>query len=189
MKNDEEERSSQNSLEKTTTSSFNDDTYIQEVKNPFFPNIKANTGGKILTNSMPGRKTVYLPSKKIDESKKNHLKFFFFGKSKKNEVEKVENIKNDNIDNNNINSNNDNNDIINNNKIFATKKLNKKLVKKNTINYSPADEFQKTSLEKNNLIEEFTLETNFGITLKPLEEQWKYQKILLDYNILDFTSK
>ena len=34
-----------------------------------------------------------------------------------------------------------------------------------------------------------TNETNFGITLNSLEEQWLYQKILLDYNILDFTSK
>ena len=33
------------------------------------------------------------------------------------------------------------------------------------------------------------IDSNFGITLKPLEEQWNYQKILLDYNILDFTSK
>ena len=185
MKNDEEERSSQNSNGKTATSSFNDDTYIHEVKNPFFPNIKTNSGGKILTNSKPGRKTVYLPTKKVEEDKKKTLNFIFFGKSKKNENEKVENIKNNIIDNNNI----DDKNIINNNKIFATKKISKKYVKKNTINYSPADEFQKTSLEKNNLINEFTMETNFGITLKPLEEQWKYQKILLDYNILDFTSK
>ena len=79
----------------------------------------------------------------------------------------------------------------NNNKIYETKKLkNRKLTKKNTINFiSPANEFQKTTLEKNILIEDNNLESNFGISLKPLEEQWKYQKILLDYNILDFTSK
>jgi hypothetical protein len=77
-----------------------------------------------------------------------------------------------------------------NNKINETKKVkNKKLIKTNTINFiSPANEFQKTTLEKNNLIED-SMDNNFGITLKPLNEQWKYQKILLDYNILDFTSK
>ena len=85
MKNDEEERSSQNSNGKTATSSFNDDTYIHEVKNPFFPNIKTNSGAKISSNSKPGRNTVYIPIKKIEEGNKNH-KFLFFGKSKKNEI-------------------------------------------------------------------------------------------------------
>lgn len=79
----------------------------------------------------------------------------------------------------------------NKNKVKDIKKIkNKKLMKTNTINYfSPANEFQKTTLEKNNLIEDNIIETNLGFSLKPLEEQWKYQKILLDYNILDFTSK
>ena len=86
--------------------------------------------------------------------------------------------------------NNDNSNMDNNNKSDINRSKKKKLSKKNTINYfSPANEFQKTTLEKNNLIESNNMRNSFGISLKPLEEQWNYQKILLDYNILDFTSK
>ena len=85
---------------------------------------------------------------------------------------------------------NDNSNIDNNKTSDIKRSKNKKLSKKNTVNYfSPANEFQKTTLEKNNLIEGNNMGNNFGISLKPLEEQWHYQKILLDYNILDFTSK
>ena len=183
MKKNEEDIISQNSTEKTSTSSYNDDTYFQEVNNPFFPKIRPRVAGNSLSNSSkPGSKTVYISSSKIKEAKnKKGHKFLFFGKSK------------DNGKNNSINDDDDNFRIENdyNNKIFETKKLkNKRLTKKNTINFiSPANEFQKTTLEKNILIEDNNLESNFGISLKPLEEQWKYQKILLDYNILDFTSK
>ena len=181
MKINEEDFTSQNSTEKTSTSSYNDDTYFQEVNNPFFPKIRPRLGGNSLLNTnRPGSNTVYIPPSKVNEenSKKGH-KFFFFGKSK-------DKGKNNSINDDNIRIENDNN-----NKIYETKKLkNKKLTKKNTINFiSPANEFQKTTLEKNILIEDNNLDSNFGISLKPLEEQWKYQKILLDYNILDFTSK
>jgi hypothetical protein len=176
MKNNEEDIFSQNSSQKTETSSFNDDTYFQEVNNPLFPKMRPRIGGKTQTNNkLPGRNTVYVPASKVNENNKNsHSKFLFFGKGKSK-------VSNDNNDNNNIT----------NKKMYDTKKLkNKKLSKTNTINYfSPANEFQKTTLEKNNLIEDNNSEINFGISLKPLEEQWKFQKILLDYNILDFTSK
>ena len=181
MKINEEDITSQNSTEKTSTSSYNDDTYFQEVNNPFFPKIRPRVAGSPLSNnSQTGSNTVYIPSSKIKEDKKKGHKFFFFGKSK-------DKGKNNSInDDDNIRNENDNN-----NKIYETKKLkNRKLTKKNTFNFiSPANEFQKTTLEKNILIEDNNLESNFGISLKPLEEQWKYQKILLDYNILDFTSK
>ena len=77
-----------------------------------------------------------------------------------------------------------------NDKALNTKKLksDKRLNKQNTINFSsPANEFLKTTLEQQNFMD--SNEANFGITLNSLDEHWKYQKILLDYNILDFTSK
>jgi hypothetical protein len=56
------------------------------------------------------------------------------------------------------------------------------------INYtSTANEFQGTKFVQQNFIG--THEANLGITLNSLEEHWAYQNILLDYNILDFTSK
>jgi len=58
----------------------------------------------------------------------------------------------------------------------------------NINNYtSNANEFQGTKLEHQNFTG--THEANLGITLNSLEEHWAYQNILLDYNILDFTSK
>ena len=183
MESNEEDISSQFSSEKTNTSSFNDDTFTQEVNNPLFPKIRPRAVVSSLSNSVnPGHSTMYIPSSKINEiniKKKKFGKFKFFGKSKKN------NSTDQKKDDNNINNENYES------KAFETKKLknNKKLSKKNTINYSSlANEFQKTMFDQKNFISD-TNETNFGITLNSLEEQWLYQKILLDYNILDFTSK
>ena len=88
--------------------------------------------------------------------------------------------------------NSDENEGINNidSKALGTKKLkeHKRYSKNNTINFiSPANEFQRTKLEEQNFMAGH--ETNLGITLNSLEEHWAYQNILLDYNILDFTSK
>jgi len=88
--------------------------------------------------------------------------------------------------------NNDKNEGNNNidSKALETKKLkdHKRYSKNNTINFSsPANEFQRTKLEEQNFMEGH--EANLGITLNSLEEHWAYQNILLDYNILDFTSK
>jgi hypothetical protein len=52
---------------------------------------------------------------------------------------------------------------------------------------SSASEFQRLKLDQQNYIGAH--EANLGITLNSLEEHWAYQNILLDYNILDFTSK
>ena len=181
MKENEEDTSSEISNEKTNTSSYNDDTYFQEVNNPLFPKIRPRMGiSQPLSNKKePGKSTVYISSSKLKEGNKKNAfqKLFLFGKSTKKET------KND--DNNNIN---DINNKVPEKKLKNTKKFFNKL---KTINFfSPANEFQKTNLEKNNfLIEDNLLDENLAITLKPLEEQWKYQKILLDYNILDFTSK
>ena len=175
MKSNEEDIFSQNSSEKTETSSFNDDTYFQEVNYPLFPKVRPRIAGKEYSNKIQrGRNTFYVPASKINEAnKKSNSKFLFFGKGKGKD----------------LNDNNDNE--LNKKKASDTKKIkNRKLSKINTMNYfSHANEFQKTTLEKNILMEDNNLEVNFGISLKPLEEQWKYQKILLDYNILDFTSK
>ena len=97
--------------------------------------------------------------------------------SKNAEIKEENNDKNEG--NNNIDS-----------KALETKKLkgHKRYSKNNTINYiSPANEFQRTKLEEQNFMEGH--EANLGITLNSLEEHWAYQNILLDYNILDFTSK
>ena len=167
MKYNEEETSSQISSEKTNTSSFRDDTFTQEVNNPLFPKIRPRAGAKALSNSVkPGHSTVYVPSSKIEELNKNKKSIY--------EQSRI-----------NISENMQIND-----KALNTKKLksDKRLNKQNTINFSsPANEFLKTTLEQQNFMD--SNEANFGITLNSLDEHWKYQKILLDYNILDFTSK
>jgi len=66
--------------------------------------------------------------------------------------------------------------------------------KSSTVDYNKNAEIKD---ENNNKIEDNSnsnnkarrLEANLGITLNSLEEHWAYQNILLDYNILDFTSK
>ena len=93
MKINEEDIISQNSTAKTSTSSYNDDTYFQEVNNPFFPKIRPRVPGNSFSNtSLPSSNTVYIPSSKInEENKKKSHKFFFFKKSK----DKGKNIIND----------------------------------------------------------------------------------------------
>ena len=167
MKYNEEETSSQISSEKTNTSSFRDDTFTQEVNTPLFPKIRPRAGVKALSNSVnPGHSTVYVPSSKIEELNKNKNSIY-----EQSRINISENIQIDD-------------------KALNTKRLKsgKRLSKKNTVNFSsPANEFLKTTLEQQNFMD--SKEANFGITLNSLDEHWKYQKILLDYNILDFTSK
>jgi hypothetical protein len=54
-------------------------------------------------------------------------------------------------------------------------------------NSFPSNKFQSSNLENQNF--KGSHEANLDITLNSLEEPWAYQNILLDYNILDFTSK
>ena len=180
MKNDDNNVSNQ-IIDNTTTISFKDDTYNYKINDPFQKMGIKKVDQPSINKGQPGRNTIHTPSSKIgglNKKNNNNSKFFFFGKSKNKPSQNKQANDNDNMEN------------IMNNKINETKKVkNKKLIKTNTINFiSPANEFQKTTLEKNNLIED-SMDNNFGITLKPLNEQWKFQKILLDYNILDFTSK
>ena len=116
--------------------------------------------------------------------------------------------KNSNIDNknkiiNNKNSTNNKNKIninINNNKeeeddniIFI-----KNIPKKNTV-YIPSSQVPTLSLDykipgfskiqKDDKAKIKKPLQNIIMNLKSLDDQWSFQKILLDYNILDFTSK
>ena len=115
------------------------------------------------------------------------------------------NSSNDNKNNNKINTGNKNKNSINtNNKKEEEEedydfKLN--LPKKNTI-YVPSSQTPSLSLdykipgfskiqkeEKKSTKKSSQLNTIEIKNLKSLEDQWSFQKILLDYNILDFTSK
>lgn len=85
------------------------------------------------------------------------------------------------------NSNNNNNDDI--------RKIKANLVKKNSICYS-ANQYHSLSLEsktspitKISSNNEDKKPSSTNLKLKSLKDQWDFQKILLDYNILDFTSK
>ena len=130
-------------------------------------------------------------------------------------INQIMESKNKNTNNDNKNSSNDNK---NNNKINTANKNsintnNKKeeeeedydfklnLPKKNTI-YVPSSQTPSLSLdykipgfskiqkeEKNSTKKSSQLNTIEIKNLKSLEDQWSFQKILLDYNILDFTSK
>jgi hypothetical protein len=97
---------------------------------------------------------------------------------------------------NKINNNEDNKNIINEEDEFYLK-INSQ--KKNTI-YVPFNKASTFSLDYkipgfSKLQKEDEIKTNEEnkvnkiIKLKSLDEQWSFQKILLDYNILDFTSK
>ena len=97
---------------------------------------------------------------------------------------------------NKINNNEDNKNIINEEDEFDIK-INSQ--KKNTI-YVPFNKASTFSLDYkipgfSKLQKEDGTKTNEEnkvnkiIKLKSLDEQWSFQKILLDYNILDFTSK
>ena len=84
-----------------------------------------------------------------------------------------------------------NNNKIEDNNIFDNKALeaqNLEDQERYGINNSfPSNKFQSSNLENQNFMGGH--EANLGITLNSLEEHWAYQNILLDYNILDFTSK
>ena len=51
------------------------------------------------------------------------------------------------------------------------------------------DDFKKVQVHKKSYIFNNILKLKILKCPRLLEEQWKYEKILLDYNIIDFTSK
>ena len=156
-----------------------------------------------------------LPQDKVikeeTEKKENKIKKTF----NKEEPNKKKNDNNDDIDSNiNINSllnskNNNSNNYNSNNK--SNNNINNEyegrkrytFVKKNSVSYSSnqfhtllskeTKESKNSSSSQKNILPEKKVEVKkkpFNkLNLNSLKDQWKFQKILLDYNILDFTSK
>ena len=156
-----------------------------------------------------------LPQDKVikeeTEKKENKIKKTF----NKEEPNKKKNDNNDDIDSNiNINSllnskNNNSNNYNSNNK--SNNNINNEyegrkrytFVKKNSVSYSSnqfhtllskeTKESKNSSSSQKNILPEKKVELKkkpFNkLNLNSLKDQWKFQKILLDYNILDFTSK
>ena len=106
-------------------------------------------------------------------------------------INKIIESKNSNSNNsnniNNTNNTNKNNDFDN--------KTKKNYIKKNTMSYTQK-QIHELNLDKNlkslGINEKKTDDkkpSSTNLKLKSLKDQWDFQKILLDYNILDFTSK
>ena len=119
---------------------------------------------------------------------------------KKNKIEKDDinsnininnllNSKNNNNKSNNSNTNANKNKDLDNPRKYTFVKKNSVSFSSNQINSLIASFDTKPSSSNNLNKEKKTENKNEKIILKDLKEQWKFQKILLDYNILDFTSK
>ena len=119
---------------------------------------------------------------------------------KKNKIEKDDinsnininnllNSKNNNNKSNNSNTNANKNKDLDNPRKYTFVKKNSVSFSSNQINSLIASFDSKPSSSNNLNKEKKTENKNEKIILKDLKEQWKFQKILLDYNILDFTSK
>ena len=119
---------------------------------------------------------------------------------KKNKIEKDDinsnininnllNSKNNNNKSNNANTNANKNKDLDNPRKYTFVKKNSVSFSSNQINSLIASFDSKPSSSNNSNKEKKTENKNEKIILKDLKEQWKFQKILLDYNILDFTSK
>ena len=119
---------------------------------------------------------------------------------KKNKIEKDDinsnininnllNSKNNNNKSNNSNTNANKNKDLDNPRKYTFVKKNSVSFSSNQINSLIASFDTKPSSSNNSNKEKKTENKNEKIILKDLKEQWKFQKILLDYNILDFTSK
>ena len=129
------------------------------------------------------------------------------GKTITEESEKKNNIEKDDINsniniNNLLNSKNNNNNKSNNTNTNSNKTKDLEnprkytYVKKNSVSFSSnqinsliASFESKPSTSSSSNKEKKTENKTEKIILKDLKDQWKFQKILLDYNILDFTSK
>ena len=119
---------------------------------------------------------------------------------KKNKIEKDDinsnininnllNSKNNNNKSNNANTNANKNKDLDNPRKYTFVKKNSVSFSSNQMNSLISSFESKPSSSSNSNKEKKTENKNEKIILKDLKEQWKFQKILLDYNILDFTSK
>ena len=111
-----------------------------------------------------------------------------------NKEDKNQKLKNDKID---LDSNININKIMeqkNNNNNFNKKNNNNDsdfrhtFVKKNSVNFT-SSQLHSLLLDPETQNNSDKKQASLNIKLKSLKDQWYYQKILLDYNILDFTSK
>ena len=124
------------------------------------------------------------PEKKENKNNKNNT-FYNEDKNKKLKNEKEDINSNMNI-NNLLNTQTNKRNSYKNNDI-ESKKHKTIYLKKNSVNFSnqihskTIESKLSGTFEKNN--------EQSPIKLKSLKDQWYFQKILLDYNILDFTSK
>ena len=140
----------------------------------------------------PRPKFQYIPmahDKVITEEKESNNKKLY----QKRKIEKIDIDNNININkildskNNNYNSNYNNymnNKINNNENTFSKKTVYKKRCLNTTYN-----QISSLNLDMDTSINNEKKQAPLNIKLKSLKDQWYYQKILLDYNILDFTSK
>ena len=164
---------------------------------------------KFFNNGKPAQKFQHMPiahDKVISEEndKKDNMNIKKIPHNKEDKNKKIKNEKDDIdcnmninkiIESKNNNSNNSNNiNNTNKNNDFENKKP-KPYMKKNTINYTQK-QIHELNLDKNiksignnekKIDDKKPSSTN--LKLKSLKDQWEFQKILLDYNILDFTSK
>lgn len=103
--------------------------------------------------------------------------------------------KNDNKINNKNNIENKSKNLNNINNKEETEEIPKKIPKKNTIYVSSSHapslslDYNRPGFSKIQKEEKTKTKKDINIKLKSLNDQWSFQKILLDYNILDFTSK
>ena len=154
----------------------------------------ANFQSKLLffNGGKPRQKFQHIPiahEKVITEEKENNMR-----KTMLNKDDKFQKSKNEKIDlDNNINinkiveskNNNNNNNKINNNDNEIKKK---EFYKKRSVNLS-LNQLNSLKLDSETSTPNEKKQAPLNIKLKSLQDQWYYQKILLDYNILDFTSK
>ena len=127
--------------------------------------------------------------KVITEEKESNNKKTILNKDDKSQKTKNEKIDLDsNININKImesKNNNSNTNKINNNENDFKKRT---FYKKRSVNIT-ANQLHSLNLDMDTSSTNEKKQTPLNIKLKPLKDQWYYQKILLDYNILDFTSK
>ena len=124
-------------------------------------------------------------------------------KTSNTEYKNINNDNNNKINNKNIAGNKNKNSINNNNNKQGDDELDMKLnfPKKNTI-YIPSNQvpslsldykipgFSKIQKDEKKVTKKSVQNNKIDLkNLKSLNDQWSFQKILLDYNILDFTSK
>lgn len=133
-----------------------------------------------------------------EENDKIDIKLKKIGSIKDDKNKKVKNDKDDLDSNININKIVESKNANTNKNNDTENKKPKNYVKKNSISYnssqlhsltldSKTPPFTKSPGNNEKKVEEKKPVSNFK--LKSLKDQWDFQKILLDYNILDFTSK